>query len=125
LIFTEDVYLKVWEVAKCRGSSIQFPIDAAGLTYKFLFNQALHCLGSLTCVADGPGRRALRSANTDRHLLVPSVRLSSVGGRTFLVTAPRTWNYLPNIVRSAQSLHSFRRYIKTYLFQWSFPDIIV
>jgi len=91
------------------------------LTYKFLFNQAPHYLGPLVCVADLPGRRALRSANTDR-LLVPSVRLSSAGGRAFPVAAPGTWNDLPNTV---QSLHSFMRRLKTYLVQRSFPHIIV
>jgi len=96
----------------------------AVLTYKFLFNQAPRYLGPLVRVADLPGRRALRSANTDR-LLVPSVRLSSVGDRAFPVAAPRIWNDLPSTVTSAQSLHSFRHYLKTHLFQRSFPDITV
>ena len=40
----------------------------------------------LVRVADVPGRGAVRSANTDR-LMVPHVRLSSVGNRAFPVTA--------------------------------------
>jgi len=43
-------------------------------------------LGPIVRVADVPGRRDLRSANTDR-LMVPHVRLSSVGNRAFPVTA--------------------------------------
>ena len=44
------------------------------LTYKLLSNQAPRYLGSLVCVADLPGQRALCTANTSR-LLVPTVRL--------------------------------------------------
>ena len=43
-------------------------------------------LGPLTRVADIPGRRALRSACTDR-LEVPYFKLSTIGGRAFLVAA--------------------------------------
>ena len=84
----------------------------AVLTYKFLFDQAPCYLEPLVRVADLPDRRARRSADTN-PLLVPSVRLSSVGGRAFPVTAPRTWNDLPTTVISAQSLHSFRRHLQT------------
>jgi len=63
----------------------------AALTYKFLFNQSTALpRASLVRVADVPGRRALRS----HRLLMPSVRLSSIGGRAFPVAAPRTWNVL-------------------------------
>jgi len=77
----------------------------------------------LVCVANLPGRRSLRSAQTNR-LLVPSVKLSTVGGRAFQVTVPTIWNSLPDNVISAQSLSTFRRRLKTFLFQASFPDII-
>jgi len=66
-----------------------------------------------------PGRQALRPANTDR-LMVPHV-----GSRDFPVAAPCVWNNLPSEVTSAQSLHLFRQHLKTFLFQRSFPDVIV
>ena len=59
----------------------------ATLTYKLLHNQAPSYLGPLVRVVDVPGRRPLRSANTD-CLMVPHVRLSSVGNRAFPVAAP-------------------------------------
>ena len=96
----------------------------ATLTYKLLHNRAPSYLGPLVLVADVPGRRPLRSANTD-CLMVPHVRLSSVGNRAFPVAAPRVWNSLPYKVTSPQSLYSFRRHLKTFLFQRSFPDVIV
>ena len=56
---------------------IQFKV--AVLTYKVLN-------GPLTRVANVPGRRALRSADT-HQLVVPSHRLSTVGNRAFPVAA--------------------------------------
>ena len=44
-------------------------------------------LGLLTRVDDLPGRRTLRSTNANR-LMVPPVKLSTVGSRAFAVAAP-------------------------------------
>jgi len=79
----------------------------------------------LVRVADLPGRRSLRSARTNRLLVgLPSVKPSTVGGRAFPVAGPTIWNSLPDNVISAPSLSTFRRRLKTFLFQASFPDII-
>jgi len=51
---------------------------------------------------------------------VPSVRLSTVGSRAFSVAAPRIWNALPEETKSAQSLTSFRRHLKSWLFRQSY-----
>jgi len=80
-------------------------------------------LSQLVRVADLSGRLSLRSARTNR-LLVPSVKLSTVGGRAFPVAGPTIWNSLPDNVISAPSLSTFRQRLKTFLFQASFPDII-
>ena len=74
-------------------------------------------------VADLPGRRSLRSARTNR-LLVPSIKLSTVGGRAFPVAGPAIWNSLPDNVISAPSLSTLRQRLK-FLFQASFPDVII
>jgi len=58
------------------------------------------------------------------RLPVPSVKLSTVGGRAFLVARPTIWNSLPDNVISAPSLSTFRQHLKTFLFQASFLDII-
>ena len=39
----------------------------------------------------------------------------------FAYDAPKIWNDLPDDVRSATSLHSFRRKLKTYLFAQAYP----
>jgi len=49
---------------------------------------------ALVRVADLLGRRALRSAVTNR-LTVPAVKLSTIGSRAFSVSGPQTWNQLP------------------------------
>ena len=59
----------------------------AVLMYKATHGTAPSYLSQLVRVADLPGRRSLRSARTNR-LLVPSVKLSTVGGRAFPVAEP-------------------------------------
>jgi len=96
---------------------IQFKI--AVLTYRALHGDAPRYLEPFTSTADVPGRRALRSAGTSR-LVVPSVRLSTVGSRAFPVAAAQIWNSLPEHIVSAPTLQSFRRHLKTFLLQQSF-----
>ena len=86
------------------------------LTYKVLHDSAPRYLRPLVAVADLPGRRALRSASTSR-LVIPPIKLSTVGSRAFPVAAAQVWNGLPEAVISSSSLQSFRRQLKTHLFQ--------
>jgi len=95
---------------------IQFKI--AVQTYRVLHGNAPRYLGPLTSTVDVPGRRALCSAGTNR-LVVPPVRLATVGSRAFPVAAAHTWNSLPERVVSA-TLQSFMRHLKTFLLQQSF-----
>ena len=80
-------------------------------------------VGPLTRVDDLPGRPTLLSANANR-LVVPSVKLSTAGSRAFAVAAPRIWNTLPTDVFAANSLSTFRRLLKRFLFKQSYLDII-
>ncbi len=99
---------------------IQFKI--AVLTYKALHGIGPQYLGPLVRIADLPGRRALRSADTSR-LVVPPIKLSTVGRRAFSVAGPQIWNSLPERVASAGTLATFRRRLKTHLFSQSYPAI--
>ena len=77
-------------------------------------------MGPLTSTVDVPGRRALRSAGTN-HLVVPPVRLATVGSsRAFPVAAAHTWNSLLEHTVSASTLQSFKRHLKAFLLQQSF-----
>jgi len=71
-----------------------------------------------------PGRRSLRSIGTNR-LLVPPVKRSTVGSHAFPVAGPKTWNTLPEDVASSQSEYTFLGQLKKWLFNKSFPDIII
>ena len=89
------------------------------LAYRVLHGDASRYLGRFTSTADVPGRRALRSAGTKR-LVVPPVRLFTVGSRAFPVAAAQIWNYLPEHIVSAPTLQSFGRHLKTFLLQQYF-----
>jgi len=87
--------------------------------YKVLCGIAPRYLGPLNRVADVSGRRSLRSSDTNR-LVVPPFRLSTVGSRAFPVAAAKIWNALPDSLVSMTPLQTFRRHLKTFLFQRSF-----
>ena len=63
--------------------------------------------------------RSLRN-NKGKMLSVPRVR-SKTGARAFSYCAPFLWNSLPLSLRSAQSLLTFRKQLKTYLFGLAYP----
>ena len=51
-------------------------------------------------------------------LMVPSFN-SKFGERSFSVVAPKIYNRLPTTITSAESLESFKAFLKTYLFKLS------
>jgi len=63
----------------------------AVLPYNVLHGGAPSYLSPFLRVADLPGRRALRSASSDfNHLVLPPVKLSTVGSRAFPITAAQS-----------------------------------
>ena len=91
------------------GNSLSPPFPLSPLTHR----SAPLYLSQLVRVADLPGRRSLRSARTNR-LLVPPVKLSTLGGRAFPVAGPTICNSLPDSVISAPSLSTFRQLLKYF-----------
>ena len=63
--------------------------------------------------------RQLRSS-TSQQLSIPRTKLN-LGKRAFSVAAPIIWNELPTTLKSCESLASFRKNLKTYLFKIAFP----
>ena len=53
-------------------------------------------LGPVVRVDDLPGRQALHSASTNRHVVPPS-KLSTIGSRAFPVAGLQLWNRLPEV----------------------------
>ena len=70
-------------------------------------------------VSDVESRSRLRSASSATLIVRPTLR-SSIGDRSFAVAAARTWNSLPPSVTASQSLQTFRKRLKTELFQRSY-----
>ena len=68
----------------------------------------------VTPVSDLPGRRHLRSA---AHGLfhVPRIRTRH-GSRAFSVAGPTVWNSLPQTIRNISSVVTFKKQLKTHLF---------
>ena len=63
--------------------------------------------------------RVLRSS-TKCLLFTPKTRLKTYGDRSFVACAPELWNKLPLSIRSTQTLNSFKKLLKTHLFNEAF-----
>ena len=68
-------------------------------------------------VADNAGRAGLRSASTSRYIL-PRLR-TVFGERAFSFSGPKAWNALPGRFHSIESTDSFKKQLKTFLFNHS------
>ena len=62
-------------------------------------------------------KRNLRSKSEATTLELPKRRTSTYGDRRFRAAAPTLWNTLPPTLRSATTLNSFKRALKTHLFK--------
>ena len=63
--------------------------------------------------------RTLRS--TAKSLLkVPSQRTTTYGSRSFRASAPQLWNQLPEDIKNAGSVNTFKTLLKTHLFKRAF-----
>ena len=87
------------------------------LTHKCLYGNAPMYLKELLHEYK-PGR-SLRSS--DQSLLsIPRTKLKTFGDRSFAAYAPKVWNALPGDLRKEMSVDSFKRQLKTYLFNQSY-----
>ena len=83
----------------------------AALTFKTMSSSTLVYLNDLiqTAVPVHPLRSDIPLLN------VPRTR-TEFTRRSFLVTAPYTWNSLPSDIRSHRTVYTFKRHLKTHLF---------
>lgn len=98
---------------------IKFRIDfkILVLTFRALNGKSPQYIADLL-LPYSPGR-AFRSSD-QCLLLVPKTRYKTQGDRSFQVVAPRLWNALPQSLRVADSVDSFKRQLNTLLFQQAF-----
>ena len=61
--------------------------------------------------------RSLRSSLDTTKLIVPKMRLKTLGERSFEFSAPKLWNSLPQHLREFQTFSVFKKHLKTYLFK--------
>ena len=90
------------------------------LTYKCLHNQGPSYLRELLKFPNPS--RILRSSM--QSLLLKSYRPNTLyyGERTFAFAAPKLWNSIPEHIKSASSLPTFKTALKTYLFRRHLRD---
>ena len=62
--------------------------------------------------------RSVRS-NDSNFLAIPKTTTITYGDRSFTAIAPKLWNQLPLAIRQSDSVDSFKRAMKTYLFRES------
>jgi len=73
----------------------------------------------------GPNRQASALGSitsTSKVFQVPRTNLR-LGSRSFHVSAPILWNWLPHSVRFCESLTTFRKHLKTFYFQTAFSGV--
>ena len=87
------------------------------LTYKALYEEQPVYLRSL--IAISLPSRSLRS-NRGISLSIPRIKINT-GAMAFSSCAHSLWNNLPLSVHSATSVATFRRRLKTYIFDLAFP----
>ena len=74
----------------------------------------------VTRVADLPGRACLRSASSGLFD-IPRSR-TGYGNRAFSIAGPRMWNSLPSEILNISSRDTFKKHLKTFLFNKAFPS---
>ncbi len=67
-----------------------------------------------------PGRWSLRSADAG-PLLKPKTGKKALGEFDFAISGPRLWNELEKEIRTAPSLETFKKRLKTHLLKKSYP----
>ena len=87
------------------------------IIFKICTNKQPAYLHSMFTPARQP--RQLRSSGSS--LLSVSRVKTNAGTRALSVAAPTLWNSLPDSVKSARNIASFRRNLKTYLFKMAYP----
>ena len=87
------------------------------MIHKCLNNQAPSYLQDLLTPMSTPIRTTRSSADITNKLLVPRTKRITFASRSFSVAGPQHWNTLPNHIRNCKNTDTFRRLLKTHLFQ--------
>ncbi len=92
------------------------------LTFKALNGQAPLYISELLS-AYSPGHRSLRSHSCGLLQLPRKNWITQTyGSRAFIHAAPTLWNRLPDNIRKANSINSFKQLLKSHLFNLDITD---
>ena len=86
------------------------------LTYKSLNGLAPPYLKEL--LKPYTPNRSLRSSSKGLLESPRTVSTATYGERAFSISAPKLWNGLPQQIRNAESLATFKKLLKTHLFNY-------
>lgn len=89
------------------------------LTFRALNGQAPEYISAL--IQPYSSARTLRSSSQNL-LMVPRTCFKTRGDRSFKAVAPCLWNELPLSLRSLDSVESFKKHLKTFLFKQAFHN---
>ena len=67
--------------------------------------------------------RFLRSTMDQSLLVIPHTKCKTFAARSFSVAAPSLWNGLPKDIRESNTLLSFKRDLKTHLYNETFGNL--
>jgi hypothetical protein len=86
------------------------------LVYKSLHKKSPEYIYEMLDLKSSSSRYSFRSQN-DMTLNVPRTKCRTLGDRAFSYAGPYLWNKLPKDVQSAQNIESFKKKLKTFMFQ--------
>ena len=87
------------------------------LTLKVIYVLTLPYISQLISVKDTSGEYSLRSNNSILLNFPTSKSVTMLGDQSFYMAAPKLWNDLPLFIRNISSVNSFKKSLKTHLFQ--------
>ena len=62
-----------------------------------------------------------RSSNDSTLLSYPNIKpKATLGDKAFVLAAPKLWNALPTLIKESTSIDTFKRKLKTHLFEKAF-----
>jgi hypothetical protein len=89
----------------------------ATICYSAKFENGPNYLKDLIVTYENPSTYNLRSRTDLRTFESPNTNLATIGDRSFSAAAAKVWNSLPFHVRHSATKESFKRSLKTHLFQ--------
>ena len=87
------------------------------IVHKCIYGKAPNYLENLLEIQHGISR-----AHDVPKLKVPYVKSKTFAIRSFSVSGPRLWNNLPSYIRGIESYESFRKNVKTHLFNYYYVN---